>query len=65
MYYIRYKTFNVDEEWQEIPGGYRHRKDAHMMAKALYNRTKEDGTRCMNVQLCIGKGRDRRYVFTV
>lgn len=65
MYYIRYKTFGVDEEWQEIPGGYRHRKDATEMFKKLVTRTKEDGTRCMNAQLCIGKGRDRRYVLTV
>lgn len=60
MYYVLHRPHGTDKPWLEQP--YRSRKDAIGAVKTLESQKKEDGTRILNVKLCIGKGRDRREI---
>ena len=60
MFYILHKPYGTNEPWLELPGGTRSQKEAREKVKTLVAQTKEDGSRQVNVKLCVGKGRDRR-----
>lgn len=59
MNYVLYKPHGSDEPWLELPG-FRSAKDAKVAVKTLVAETKEDGSRAVDVKLCVGKGRNRR-----
>ena len=60
MYYILHKPYGTDEPWIELPNGTRSKKEAREIAKTLHAQVKEDGSRQVNIKICVGKGRDRR-----
>lgn len=62
MYYILHKHYGTNEPWLELPYGIRSKKDAIASAKTLHAQVKEDGSRQVNIRLCVGKGRDRRVI---
>lgn len=62
MYYILHKPYGTNEPWLELPYGIRSKKEAIARAKALHAQVKEDGSRQVNIRLCVGKGRDRRVI---
>lgn len=64
MYYVLHKPYGEDRPWLELPG-FRNSKDARSAVKTLEAQTKSDGSRLMDVQLCVGKGRNRRTILKV
>ena len=61
MNYVLYNPHGSDAPWQELPG-FRSAKEAKAAVKTLVAETKEDGSRAVDVKLCVGKGRDRRDI---
>lgn len=61
MNYVLYKPHGSEEPWNELPG-FRSKKDAREAVKTLVAETKEDGSRAVDVKLCVGKGRNRRDI---
>ncbi len=62
MYYILHKPYGTNEPWLELPYGICSAKKAREALRTLEAQTKEDGSRLMNLKLCIGRGRDRRDI---
>lgn len=62
MYYILHKPRDTDEPWTELPKGFRKRDQALGTFEYLIAQKNEDGTKALNVKLCVGKGRDRRVI---
>ena len=60
MFYVLHRPRDTDKPWLELP--YRGKKEALAAVKTLESQKKEDGTRILNVKLCIGRGRDRREI---
>ena len=60
MFYVCHRPRDTDKPWLELP--YRRKQEALSAVKTLESQKKEDGTRILNVKLCIGKGRDRREI---
>lgn len=61
MYYVLHRPYGSDLPWLELPG-FRSGKDAKAAVRTLLDQKKEDGSRLMNVKLCIGRGRDSRDI---
>lgn len=61
MNYVLYRPHGSDNPWQELPG-FRSAKDAKAAVKTLVAETNEDGSRAVDVKLCVGKGRNRRDI---
>lgn len=64
MYYVLHKPHGTDYPWQELPG-FRSRKDARSAVTTLAGQRTPDGSRLCDVQLCVGKGRDRRVILVL
>ena len=61
MNYVLYKPHGSNDPWLELPG-FRSAKDAKAAVKSLVAETNEDGSRSVDVKLCVGKGRNRRDI---
>ena len=61
MKYVLYKPHGSDTPWLELPG-FRSAKEARAAVETLVSQTKEDGSRAVDVKLCVGKGRNRRDI---
>ena len=62
MYYVLHKPHGSDKPWQEKPTGYRKRDQALGEFEYLIAKKNDDGSRALDVKLCVGKGRDRRTI---
>lgn len=61
MNYVLFKPRGSNDPWVELPG-FRSAKDAKAAVRTLEAETKEDGSRAVDVKLCVGRGRNRRDI---
>lgn len=64
MYYVLHRPYGTAKAWLELPG-FRSGKEARAAVKILAGRRTPEGERVCEVQLCVGKGRDRRTILAL